>query len=289
MAAVSSPQPGLRVPGVHVEVHEAGFAVQRKPLVDHVSLGILPGEMVGLLGPSGCGKSTLLKLISGQLQATSGRIVLDGASPPGMPGAPPLGYVPQDDIVHGGLRVDRALTYSARLRLPADTPAAALKQRVDEIITLMELGERRSTRVERLSGGQRKRVSVGVELLTHPPLLLLDEPTAGLDPLLEEHMMDFFRSLARSGRTLLVSTHILQSIDHFDQVCLLAGGRVAFFGPPAAALQYFGVAQHAHLYRALAGAPEQLAAQWRVSQQYTQYVASRLSALSGGPHMNGPL
>jgi ABC transport system ATP-binding/permease protein len=265
-------------PGVQVVVRDLEVAVGRAQLLTGVSLCVRPGELVGLLGPSGCGKSTLLKVISGQMAPTSGEVKLHPQATPDPCGQTLLGWVPQDDIVHEALSVESALTYSARLRLPPDTPREVLRRRVDEVIALMELEERRTTRIARLSGGQRKRVSVGVELLTEPPLLLLDEPTAGLDPLLEEHMIDLFGRLARTGRTLLVSTHILQSIDRFDRVCVLARGHVVFVGPALEALTYFGVEQYSHLYRALASDPSQLAQRWRASALYERYVGSQLTA-----------
>ena len=159
--------------------------------------------------------------------------------------------MPQDDIVHSGLSVQKALTYSARLRMRSDLEAAKYGQAVDEILKQLELEERRKTRISKLSGGQRKRVSIGVELLTNPSLLFLDEPTSGLDPALEEKFMGFCKSLASQGRSLVMTTHILQSLDSFDLLVVLSAGRLVFVGSPAELLEHFQIDHAQQLYKLL--------------------------------------
>ncbi len=259
----------MRIDAVDVSVD-----VGRHHLLQNVSLTLLPGEFVGVLGPSGCGKSTLLKTLSGQLLPSKGTVLLNGR-PPDILDA---GFVPQDDIVHGSLRVERALVFSGRLRMPPGTPMAEVRTRVDEVIAMVELDERRATRIEKLSGGQRKRVSVAVELLTRPPLLFLDEPTSGLDPALEEHMMDLFASLARAGRTVVLTTHVTQNLDRLDLMVVLASGRVVFVGTPADALAHFGVSHLVELYRQLSGDAAQLSQRFISSPLYQQWVLARQPA-----------
>jgi ABC-type multidrug transport system ATPase subunit len=180
--------------------------------------------------------------------------------------------VPQDDIVHGSLTVDKALLYSARLRLTDNTAGPA----VEEIVAQLDLAERRKTRIERLSGGQRKRVSIGVELLTKPAVLLLDEPTAGLDPALEEQFMELCRTLARQARTVLMTTHVMQSLDRLDLVVVMCAGRLVYFGPPGQAAGFFGVGHLNDIYRQLTkDAAEGLAARYAASPLAQVYVEAR--------------
>jgi ABC-type multidrug transport system ATPase subunit/CRP-like cAMP-binding protein len=176
-----------------------------------VSLSIYPGELVCIVGASGAGKTTLLNGLSGLQPATSGRVLYNGIdyytyfdlfrrS---------LGYVPQDDIVHPELTVEQTLYYAARLRLPDDTNREEIGERISDVLATLELTDCRGLEVRSLSGGQRKRVSIGVELLTQPGIFYLDEPTSGLDPGLDARMMDLFRKLADGGRTVVLTTHNL--------------------------------------------------------------------------------
>src|SRR5262249_47001522 len=145
-----------------------------------------------------------------------------------------IGMVPQDDVVHGQLTVNQALGYAAELRLPPDTNKEDRRQVINQVLEELELTQHAEKRVDKLSGGQRKRASVAMELLTGPSLLILDEPTSGLDPALDRQVMTMLRQLADAGRTVLVVTHSLTYLDVCDQVLLLApGGRTAFCGPPS--------------------------------------------------------
>src|SRR3954471_16868885 len=139
-----------------------------------------------------------------------------------------IGMVPQDDVVHRQLTVDQALSYAAQLRLPTDTSKADRRAVVDRVLGELELTEHRNKRVDKLSGGQRKRASVALELLTGPSLLILDEPTSGLDPALDRQVMTMLRQLADAGRVVIVVTHSLAYLKMCDQVMLLApGGKMA--------------------------------------------------------------
>ncbi|HEY3357682.1 MAG TPA: FHA domain-containing protein [Polyangia bacterium] len=229
--------------------HHIGSAL----ILDGISVSAQPGEFVGLLGPSGAGKSMLLKTMCGSMRATGGRMLVNGldfysnyAQLRNL-----VGYVPQDDIIHSQLTVEDTLRYSAALRLPPELGAKARERRVLEVLSSLELQNHRHLPAWRLSGGQRKRLSMGVELLTEPNLLYLDEPTAGLDPNLEEKMMFLFRELALRGKTVCCVTHTLDHIDLCDKIVLLYGGRLAFFGKPAEALGYFGVRRLADAYHVL--------------------------------------
>ena len=152
-----------------------------------------------------------------------------------------VGYVPQDDIIHRDLTVINALRYAAQLRLPPDTSAEEIEQRIDKVLEQVEMVGQKEQVVSSLSGGQRKRVSIAAELLAEPNLFFLDEPTSGLDPGLEKKMMHTLRRLADGGRTIVLVTHATANIVQCDHVCFLSQGRMVYFGPPEEALDYFGV------------------------------------------------
>jgi energy-coupling factor transporter ATP-binding protein EcfA2 len=160
-----------------------------------------------------------------------------------------IGYVPQDDIIHRELTCRQALTYAGKLRLPPDTTDEELQKLVEETLNALDMSVRGDVPISKLSGGQRKRVSVGVELLNRPGILFLDEPTSGLDPSTESRLMRKFKQLASQGRTVVCTTHVMENIDLFDKVAVLApGGKLAFFGPPAEAKPYFGIEKYTLLY-----------------------------------------
>jgi energy-coupling factor transporter ATP-binding protein EcfA2 len=166
-----------------------------------------------------------------------------------------IGYVPQDDIIHRELPVRATIRHAARLRLP-DLDGPALDERVDQTIDALGLTDRSATAVGRLSGGQRKRVSIAVELLTRPRAFFLDEPTSGLDPGTARALVGSLRGLAAKGSTVMMTTHSPDDVEQCDQVIvLLPGGRLAFQGPPSDALEHFGVTSLADVYRVLDDAP----------------------------------
>jgi len=163
-----------------------------------------------------------------------------------------LGYVPQDDTIHQDLTVRQALYYTARMRLPKDFTKAQIKHRIDHVLGEVEMQHRCNFMVRRLSGGERKRVCIALELLANPSIFFLDEPTAGLDPGLERKMMQLLRKLADKGHTIVLVTHATNNIYYCDSVCFLAqGGRLAFYGTPAEALAYFGTKDFAEIYNTL--------------------------------------
>lgn len=209
-----------------------------------VSLGVHPGELVLLLGPSGSGKSSILRLLAGIARPDKGAVFLRGEDVSDLDAAvvaSTIGMVPQDDIIHTELALRPALEYAARLRFPATATEAEVQAAVDRVLTATELTARADVRIHRLSGGQRKRASMGVELLLAPPALLLDEPTSGLDPDLETTTMALLRRLAEEGRAVLTTTHAMASIDMAHGVVVIMQGHVAFAGTPAQAIQFFQV------------------------------------------------
>lgn len=213
-----------------------------KLLLDDISLVVKPRELIGLLGPSGAGKSTLMNALNGFVRPTSGRVFynsldlyqnLDSLKAT-------IGFVPQEDIMHRQLTVRRCLYYAAKLRLPEDVTDQEIHKRIKDMLDVLKLDpERWDNPVATLSGGQRKRVSLGIELLPQPGILFLDEPTAGLDPRTETLMMMLFRQLANRGTTIIITTHLLGSFGVLDKVVVLVQGRLAYYGPGTKFLEYF--------------------------------------------------
>ncbi len=224
-------------------------------ILDNISLRIEPCEFIGVIGASGAGKSTLLDALCALRPADSGIVLLDGVDLyrhyDRLRGN--LGYVPQDDIVPPELSVREALFYSARLRLARGTPLPEIRRLVDSTIARLGLSERAGTRVGSLSGGQRKRVSVGAELLGRPRLLFLDEPTSGLDPAAEFKLMESLRHLAAGGCTVLCTTHVMENAHLMDRLAVLHNGRLVAFDSPANVREHFGVDRLTRLYENLAG------------------------------------
>lgn len=211
-------------------------------ILKNISLVFQPREFIVVVGQSGGGKSTLVDAIAGYRPATHGMVLVNGTNIYRNFEAVinDIGYVPQRDIIHYELSVYQALDYAAKLRMPRDTSKAERHQRILEVLDDLDMQERKDTPISKLSGGQIKRVSIGVELLTKPGLFFLDEPTSGLDPGTETTFMHLMRRLADQGRTIVMVTHATKNVMLADKVVFLArGGYLAWFGPPEEALKYF--------------------------------------------------
>lgn len=209
-------------------------------IVYGVSLAIEPNEFVGLLGASGAGKSTLVEILNGMCSPDAGSVLINGTDLYSHLDSlkQSIGHVPQSEIIHNELTVFRALYYIAKLRLSSDVTSAEIKQIVGEVLDVTGLSERQSVPIKKLSGGQRKRVSIAVELITKPSVIYLDEPTSGLDPVAEERIMRLFRQIADSGRTVVMTTHAMENVRMFDKIALLMSGRLVFYGTPDDVLRY---------------------------------------------------
>src|SRR5256884_6536520 len=262
------------------------FGNKQVVLLDDISIAIPPRKFVALVGGSGTGKSTLMAALNGLRPAESGKVFYNGQDYYDHLAAfsTQLGYVPQDDIIHRDLPVERALYYAARLRLPGDFTRDQIQQRINEVLEDVEMTHRRHLMVSRLSGGQRKRVSIALELLANPSVFFLDEPTSGLDPGLDRKMMFLLRRLADKGHTIVLVTHATNNINTCDYVCFLAqGGRLAYFGPPDDAKKYFDKTDFAEIYSALEpteqnlNIPAEAEARFKASPYYRQYVQESLA------------
>ncbi|MDQ0604090.1 ABC-type multidrug transport system ATPase subunit/ABC-type multidrug transport system permease subunit [Streptomyces canus] len=264
---------------VSLDVQDLSVAVDhgRKTLLEHVSFPVGEKCLLAVVGPSGAGKSTLLGALTGQRPADHGTVLYDGRDlyRDYAELRQRIGLVPQDDILHAQLTVRAALTYAAELRFPQDTAKAERQARVEEVIRELGLEQRADQAVHSLSGGQRKRVSVALELLTKPSLLFLDEPTSGLDPGMDRSVMHMLRGLADDGRTVIVVTHSVLSLDVCDRLLVLApGGKIAYYGPPEDTLAYFGYAQWPEAFEAFERDQDRdWAGEFRASSFHRQYVS----------------
>ena len=283
-------------------VRRVNYAKTQKTILNDVSLASEPGQLVAIVGGSGAGKSTLMKTLLGIAPTTSGIVLLNGddlrknfdlyrAE---------IGYVPQDDIVHYNLTVEEVLSYACELRLPPDTDIPAAVTRTLEQVNLSHV---RHTLISQLSGGQRKRVSIAVELLANPKLFFLDEPTSGLDPGLDKKMMALLRELADEGRTIILVTHATSNLEVCDRIVFMgSGGQLCYFGPPKEAMTFFEAPNtdfkyFADIYIKLdegdrdeerAKNVQHWAQKFKQSADHTQYVQSVLSTASNANQLEKP-
>ena len=241
--------------GTSIVGSEVSFSVQNKILLDSVSFNLGPRTLTAVIGPSGAGKSTLLGVLTGRTKPSSGTVQVGGQDlhENFQTLGKTIGSVPQSDILHTRLTVKQALNYGAKLRLPADVDAVEREARVEEVMEKLELSERANLRIDKLSGGQRKRASIGLELLTSPNVLVLDEPTSGLDPGLDAHVMETLRTLADEGQTVVVVTHSVDNLHICDNVILMAsGGHIAYCGPANSVFSVLKKKTWAEVFRFLA-------------------------------------
>ncbi|MDX3517937.1 FHA domain-containing protein [Streptomyces scabiei] len=263
-----------------------------KQILKDVSFGVPEKSLIAVIGPSGSGKSTLLKALTGYRPANQGDVLYDNRNlyKQFAELRQRIGLVPQDDILHKELTVKKALKYAAKLRFPADTTAAERDARIDEVLRELKLDIHKDKKVTSLSGGQRKRVSVALELLTKPSLIFLDEPTSGLDPGMDRDVMQLLRGLADDGRTVLVVTHSVAELAICDKLLVMApGGSVAYFGPPEEALNFFGYETWADVFSAFENYRDyDWAGRWKGSQHYQMYAADIDAVAPQSVHMPPP-
>lgn len=236
-----------------------------------IDFSIPKQEFVALMGPSGCGKSTLLKALNGDNPATAGKVMIHGLELVENYEflKRKIGYVPQDDIVHRELTVEKSLYYAAKLRLGDDVKDSFIEKKIDEVLSNLNINrpDLRTKMVGELSGGQRKRVSIAVELLNDPTILFLDEPTSPLDPETIEEFLKCIKDLTNLGTTVIMVTHKPEDLNHSDTVIFLTTkGYHAYYGKKGQAiLDYFKASDIIGIYSLLSreGEIKQWYARWR--------------------------
>ena len=230
-----------------VVVQDLSVRRDRSTVLQGLSFELGRGEVVGLLGPSGCGKTTLMRAIVGVQRGVSGTVTVLG-EPAGSPGLRTrVGYVTQAPAVYLDLSVEENLRYFADV-------LGAGPGRVAVVLQQVALADRADQLVRTLSGGQRARVSLATALLLTPELLVLDEPTVGLDPLLRRDLWQLFRALAADGATVLVSSHVMDEAVRCDRLLLLREGRLVADESPSGLLVTTGSHDVEHAFLALAEA-----------------------------------
>lgn len=247
---------------------------------DNVSLHIKPGELVAIIGGSGAGKSTILNCLCGYLKPSKGDVHINGINLyQNFDSLKKLiGYVPQSDIVYDNLTLYDMLSYTAKLRLPKDTSTQEREAAIDRAIRLVELTEKKNSFIKSLSGGQRKRASIAVELLSDPNLLFLDEPASGLDPGTERNLMCSLREMADGGKTVILVTHSTLQLRLCDKIVFMGkGGNLCFFGSYDEALKFFGVSDVVDVYNMIT----EDTSRWRTKYDASITPAGEVRSTSG--------
>jgi ABC-2 type transport system ATP-binding protein len=218
---------GGRPPAIRCENVVKRFGAVRA--LNGVTLTVPAGSVLGLLGPNGAGKTTLIRILLGLTPPTAGRAEVLGVPVPSLEVLPRIGYMPQNRAIYTDLTVEQNLRFFGRL---LGVHSARLAERIDGVLRRVALTERRTSLVAHLSGGMQRRVSLAAALLAEPDLLLLDEPTVGVDPELRADFWGYFRSLAAGGRTVVMTTHYMEEATECSLVAMLSGGEVVAFDPP---------------------------------------------------------
>ena len=247
---------------------------------NNVSLNIKPGELVAIIGGSGAGKSTILNCMCGYLPPSKGDVYINGINLyQNFDSLKKLvGYVPQSDIVYDNLTLHDMLSYTAKLRLPKDTSEKERETAIDRAIQLVELTEKKNSYIKALSGGQKKRASIAVELLSDPNLLFLDEPASGLDPGTERNLMQSLREMADGGKTVILVTHSTLQLKLCDKIVFMGkGGNLCFFGSYDEALKFFGVSDVVDIYNMIT----ENAKEWSSKYDKTTVQAGTSRTVSG--------
>ena len=255
---------------IGVAAHQLGLAVDGRELLTDVSFTARPGTLTAVIGPSAARNSALLGMLAGTRELSSGRTTVDGhdvhAEPESM--RTRIGIVPRDDRLHRQLTVERAVGYAAELRLPPDTSPEHRREVVDQVLEELELTPHRSTRISKLRPEARRCTSLAIELITRPTLLVVDEPSAGLDAAQEYHVMAMLRRQADIGCVVVVATTSVTHLSMCDQVLLLtAAGTMAFAGTPLQIEPSMGTADWSKVLAQVSADPDGAHRAFRARQQ----------------------
>lgn len=256
------------VQGINIEIQDVNKFVDhhKKKILDQVNCTIESNEFVAIVGGSGAGKTTLMNAISGFDEKIAGDVYFNGIRVHDHFNELKslIGYVPQEDIIYQNLTLRKMLYYTAKLKIPPDTTKKEINERISQVLGMVELSDHQNTYIRKLSGGQKKRASIAVELLADPSVFFLDEPTSGLDPGTEQKLMITLNKLSKSqGKTIVMVTHTTQSLELCDKVIFMGrGGRLCFAGTTKEAQQFFDTENLVDIYNMITDDPEIWAKQY---------------------------
>ncbi len=241
----------------------------KKTILDKVSLSIGANEFVAIIGGSGAGKTTLMTAMSGFDSEVSGQVYCNGMNLQENFHTLKniIGFVPQQDIIYENITLGKMLYYTAKMKMPEDTSKEEIDARIKEVLRMVELEAHKDTFIRRLSGGQKKRASIAVELLANPGLFFLDEPTSGLDPGTEQHLMQTLARLSKEQeKTIVMVTHTINNLDLCDKVIIMGnGGKLCYCGSPAGVKEFFRIDNLVKLYDTVAADPKGWEAKFKQS------------------------
>ena len=262
---------------------DVGKGNKKKRINNDVNFTVNAGEFVAIIGGSGAGKSTLLNCLCGYSRISEGNVTIGGEDLASNYNSLKnlIGYVPQQDIVYDNLTLERMLHYTAKLRAPQDSGIEEIRASIDQALAMVKLSDKKDVMIKSLSGGQKKRASIAVELLSDPKLFFLDEPTSGLDPGTERNLMLTLQEMARKGKTVVLVTHTPLNLNLCDKIVVMGtGGRLCYFGTPEGALKFFGVENLVDIYDLInSDAPK-----W--ADSYNAFAAGNIYQQSAGQVLN---
>jgi ABC-2 type transport system ATP-binding protein len=212
-----------------ININSVGQSFGEVIALDNINMNIKKGEIIGFLGPSGSGKTTLVKAIIGMFKPTSGKITVFGTEVPSLTIVDRIGYMAQADALYDDLNAYENLLFFGALYGLRGIEA---KKRADEVLALVLLTEHAKRPVRTFSGGMKRRLSLAIALFHHPELLILDEPTVGIDPVLRRQFWKEFNRLRQSGTTIVVTTHVMDEAEHCDRLSLIRSGLLIALGTP---------------------------------------------------------
>jgi len=231
-----------------IKVTDLSHRFERETVLRHVDMRIPAGSIVGLLGPSGSGKTTLIRCMIGLLKPTAGRVEIGGRPVPDRSLPPDLGYMAQSDALYDDLSGLENLRFFGSLY---GLRGRAARAGIERVLALTLLAGHERKRVRHYSGGMRKRLSLAIALLHEPHLLVLDEPTIGIDPVLRVQFWDEFRRLKAAGRTLVLTTHVMDEAARCDRLAMIFEGRLLAYASPREIVERTGVADVEEAFLAL--------------------------------------
>lgn len=228
-----------------------------KKALHKMDISVPSRSLLAIMGPSGCGKSTLLKSLNGESPPTKGKVLIFNQDLISNYEylKTQIGYVPQDDIVHKQLTVEQSLYFAAKLRI-ANINNDDINIKIDQILSELNISHIKKNLISDISGGQRKRVSIAIELLTDPMLLFLDEPTSPLDPQTIEDFLNILKKLSENGTTVIMVTHKPEDLDYMDEVIFMAdnnGGKIVYYGDSTKYKDYFNVNNAVSVFSQISG------------------------------------